>query len=189
GYEEPNNANFYLHRANLSTLRIGFVSFGAVSALALLGLLLGLPRRRRLAVAYWLLLVLVASVVALYVLGRFRVHVLPLLAVFAALTVDWFWRALLSNRQVAVALASVPLAGLFWWTAPKGPSNLSYEDDKSKNTSMMMLLLKSGNIERANAFYDQLRAALPTPASQAKRTFIPAENTIEARLGAIDDAF
>src|SRR5262249_14845054 len=108
GYEEPNNANFYLHRANLSTLRIGFVSFGAVSALALLGLLLGLPRRRRLSVAYWLLLVLVASVVALYVLGRFRVHVLPLLAVFAALTVDWFWRALRSNRQVAVALATVP---------------------------------------------------------------------------------
>src|SRR5262249_44766571 len=189
GYEEPNNANFYLHRANLSTLRIGFVSFGAVSALALLGLLLGLPRRRRLSVAYWLLLVLVASVVALYVLGRFRVHVLPLLAVFAALTVDWFWRALRSNRQVAVALATVPLAGLFWWTAPKGPANLFYEDDKSKNTSMMMLLLKSGNYEGALAFYDQLLAALGAEGSKKPLTYVPDEGSKEARLAAIDEAF
>jgi 4-amino-4-deoxy-L-arabinose transferase-like glycosyltransferase len=188
GYEEPNNANFYLHRANLPTLRLGFVGYGAVSALALLGLLLGLPRRRELAVAYGLLLALVASVVALYILGRFRVHVLPLLALFAALSVDWFWRALRGRRDMALVLAAVPLAGLFWWTAPKGPANLFYEDDKSKNTSMMMLLLKSGNIERANAFYDQLRAALPAQTT-ARLTYIPKDNSLEAKLAAIDEAF
>ena len=189
GYEEPNNANFYLHRANLPTLKWGFVSYGLVSALALLGLLLGLPRRRTLAVAYALFLVLVASVIALYVLGRFRVHVLPLMAVFAALSVDWIWRAWRSERHTAVALAALPLLGLLWWTAPKGPANLFYEDDKSKNTSMMMLLLKSGNIERANDFYDQLRQAVAASVPATKLTYIPAENTIESKLATIDEAF
>lgn len=189
GYEEPNNANFYLHRANLPTLKLGFVGFGAVSALALLGLLLGLPRRRTLGVVYLLFLVLVASVVALYVLGRFRVHVLPLMALFAGVTVDWFWRALRSRRGVALVLAGLPLAALFWWTAPKGPANLFYEDDKAKNTSMMMLLLKSGNFDRANDFYDQLLVAIGRSGPPPKLSFIPDPNTIEAKLGAIDDAF
>jgi 4-amino-4-deoxy-L-arabinose transferase-like glycosyltransferase len=189
GYEEPNNANFYLHRANLPTLKLGFVGYGTVSALALLGLLLGLPRRRTLAVAYLLLLVLVASVVALYVLGRFRVHVLPLMALFAGLSVDWIWRALRNRRQVALLLAGVPLAGLFWWTAPKGPANLFYEDSKSKNTSMMMLLLKSGNVERANDFYDQLRTAVARDVAPVRLTYIPAENTLDSKLAAIDEAF
>jgi len=189
GYEEPNNANFYLHRAHLSTLRAGWVTFGIVSALALFGLLLGLPRRRVLAVPYLLFIALTASVIALYVLGRFRVHVLPLLALFAALTVDWVVRCLRARRTVALVLAAAPLELLLHWTAPKGAANLYYEDERGKNTSMMMLLLKSGNYERALVFYDRLRAALGDEVATGHLTYVPEEGTAEARLAAIDDAF
>lgn len=189
GYEEPNNANFYLYRAHLSTLRLGFVSFGVISALALLGLLLGLTRRRELAVAYGLLLVLVASVIALYVLGRFRVHVLPLLALFAALTVDWVWRAVRARRRMGLLLAAAPLALLLGWTMPSGPANLYYEDDKSKNTSMMMLLLKSGNYSAALEFYDQLRTAIGVQVPKGPLTYVPSEDSLEGKLAAIDEAF
>ncbi|HZM00283.1 MAG TPA: glycosyltransferase family 39 protein, partial [Planctomycetota bacterium] len=45
-YEEPNNVNYELHRAHLPTLRLGFVSMWFLAPAALLGLLVGLPRRR-----------------------------------------------------------------------------------------------------------------------------------------------
>ncbi len=82
-----------------------------------------------------------------------------------------------------------PLALLLGWTRPAGPSNLFYEDDKSKNTSMMMLLLKSGNYEGALAFYDQLRAAIGVQAPKGPATAVPAEDSLEAKLAAIDEAF
>ena len=189
GYEEPNNANFYLHRAHLSTLRAGWVTFGLVSALALFGLLLGLPRRQALAVPYLLFLALTASVIALYVLGRFRVHVLPLMALFAALTVDWVVRCVRARRTVALVLAAAPLGLLLHWTAPQGPASLFYEDERGKNTSMMMLLLKSGNYERALVFYDRLRASLGDEVATGHLSYVPEEGTAEARLAAIDDAF
>jgi 4-amino-4-deoxy-L-arabinose transferase-like glycosyltransferase len=189
GYEEPNNANFYLHRAHLSTLKAGWVPYGLVSALALFGLLLGLPRRHALAVPYLLFVALTASVIALYVLGRFRVHVLPLMALFAALTVDWVVRCVRARRSVALVLAVAPLFLLFRWTAPGGQASLYYADERGKNTSMMMLLLKSGNYVRALEFYDRLRAALGDDLPTGQLTYVPAEGTLEARLAAIDDAF
>lgn len=192
GYEVPNNADFHLHAAHLSTLRLGFVGWGELSALALLGLLLGLPRRRELAVPYLLFLALSASVVALYMLGRFRVHVVPLLALFAALAVDWLVRALRARRHAALALAVVPLA-LFWsGTRADGPDNLYYrgQAERGKHTSMMMLLLKSGDAARARVFHEHLRASLDIDAGRLDALpFVPEDGSLEARLLAFDEAF
>jgi len=184
GYEEPNNADFYLHSAHLDTLRLGFVPFGIVSALALLGLLLGLPRRRELVVPYLLLLALAASVIALYMLGRFRVHVLPLFALFAAVTVDWLVRCLRTRRHAALMLTAGPLLLFLDFTAVDDLAArriAAYSNPAGKNTSMMMLLLKSGNYERALVFYDRLRSALG-PALQT-------DPKLKDRLAAIDEAF
>lgn len=192
GYEVPNNADFHLHAAHLSTLRLGFVGWGELSALALLGLLLGLPRRRELAVPYLLFLALSASVVALYILGRFRVHLVPLLALFAALAVDWIVRAVRDRRHAALALAAAPLL-LFWsGTRADGPDNLYYRGaaERGKNTSMMMLLLKSGDADRARVFYGRLRDSLGVDAERlAGLPYVPEDGTLEARLLAFDEAF
>lgn len=185
GYEEPNNADFYLHAAHLDTLRLGFVGFGVVSALALLGLLLGLPRRRELAVPYLLLLALSASVISLYMLGRFRLHVLPLFALFAALTLDWLVRCLQTRRHAALLLAAMPLAVFLRWTSPDEITTRrieAYSTPTGMNTSMMMLLLKSGNYERALLFYDRLRAAIGAEAGRDDHKY-------QEQLAAIDEAF
>jgi len=191
GYEVPNNADFYLHRALLPTLRAGAVSWGLLSALALLGMLLGLPRRRELAVPYLLFLALAASVIALYILGRFRVHVVPLLALFAALAVDWVVRAVRARRQAALLAVALPLALFGSWTRPQGPPAMFFEGEaeKGKNTRMMVLLLKAGNSERARVFYERLQASLGTEARRAASlSYVPEEGTLEARLLGVDEA-
>lgn len=191
GYEVPNNADFYLHRALLPTLRVGAVSWGLLAALALLGMLLGLPRKRELAVPYLLFGALAASVIALYILGRFRVHVVPLLALFAALAVDWIVRAVRARRGAALLLAAVPLAAFGAWTRPQGPPAMFYEGEaeKGKNTRMMVLLLKAGNSERAQVFYERLKASLGAEAARASGLrYVPEKDTLEARLIGIDEA-
>jgi len=191
GYEVPNNADFYLHRALLPTLRVGGVSWGLLSALALLGMLLGLPRRRELAVPYLMFAALAASVIALYMLGRFRVHVVPLLALFSALAVDWIVRAVRARRHTALLAVALPLALFGSWTRPEGPPAKFFEGEaeKGKNTRMMVLLFKAGNSERAQVFYERLKASLGVEAERAAALrYVPAKDTLEARLLAIDEA-
>ncbi|MBI4879019.1 MAG: glycosyltransferase family 39 protein [Planctomycetes bacterium] len=150
GYEPPNNINFDLHRTHLATLRWGFVSMRFLGAAAILGLLLGLQRRRKLAVPYLLFLVLTASVVALYVVDRFRLQVVPLLALFAALSVDWALAALGRKRWLQLAVAVVPFWILWSWCE----DTQSFYSDSTKNFAVMLKHVKIGNLEQAKRYRD-----------------------------------
>jgi tetratricopeptide (TPR) repeat protein len=153
-YEVPNNVNFYLHRSHLLSLKLGFVSMWFLAPAALLGLLLGIPRRRQLAVPYLLFFALVGSVIALYILGRFRLQALPLMALFAGLTVDWALRAWSARRKSALAMAAVPFGLLVLWSAPfEGADPFT---EQSRNASVMLQLVKSGNFEQALRYRDKL---------------------------------
>jgi 4-amino-4-deoxy-L-arabinose transferase-like glycosyltransferase/Flp pilus assembly protein TadD len=152
-YEVPNNVNFYLHRAHLPSLRAGFVSMWVLAPAALLGLVLGLPRRRRLATLYLLFLALSASVIALYILGRFRLQVLPLMAVFAGLSVDWAVRTARARRHGALLAGGVPFALLVAWA---GPSERDPYNEQTRDASIMLQLVRAGNFEQAMRYRDRL---------------------------------
>ncbi len=151
-YEVPNNVNFYLHRAHLGTLRAGFVSLAFLSPAMLLGLLLGIQARKRLAVVYLMLGATAASVVALYILARFRLQVLPLMAVFAGLSVDWGITRWTTHRRGSLLAAGALFALLASWTWSDADP---YAED-SKNTSIMLQLAKTGNFQRSLYFRDRL---------------------------------
>ncbi|MED5329715.1 MAG: glycosyltransferase family 39 protein [Planctomycetota bacterium] len=151
GYEVPNNVDYDLHRSHLASLRAGFISVTFLAPAALLGMLLAFPRRRRLLVPYLMFSAIVASVVMLYILGRFRVQALPLFAVFAAVTVDWAWRAISRRRLASLLLMSIPFAGLLAFSWPEANKYV----DLNKNAGIMMRLLKAGNHEQAERYYQR----------------------------------
>jgi len=179
-YEVPNNVDFYLFEAHLTSLRVGFVAWWFLAPAALLGLLLGLPRKRELAVPYLLFLAITVSVVALYVLGRFRVQLLPLVAFFAALTLDWAWRTLRARRPFALLLAAVPFAVLVAWTAV--PEGTPTYNEANRDTAIMLQLAKAGRFEQAMHFYRHLEARYAAPD-------VVQDLETRRKLGAIQDAF
>lgn len=156
GYEVPNNVDFYLHRAHLPTLRLGFVSMAFLGPACLLGLVVCLGRWRRMAVLYLMFGAITASVVALYILARFRLQALPLMAVFAAAAVEWALVAWSTRRRLALGsggLLFALLAHWCWWDEdPFG--------DRNKHTGIMMPLAKIGEFEKAMRFRDLLLAAV-----------------------------
>ena len=157
GYEVPNNVNFYLHRSHLTTLELGFVSVTFLGPAALLGLLLAWPRRRRLAVPYLLFGAISLSVIALYILARFRLQVFPLLAFFSALSLDWAWEAWRARRRAALVLAGGLFGLLVWWCWPSEPD--PYEDFR-KYTAIMLMHLKVEDVDQAHRYRDELETAL-----------------------------
>ena len=160
GYEVPNNVDFYLHRAHLSTLRLGFVSMTFIAPACLLGLLLCFPRRRRMAVPYLMLVAIAGSVIALYILARFRLQALPLMVIFAAATVDWALTAWSERRRMALLAAGLlfmVFVSWCWWDAdPFG--------ERNKHSGIMLKLAKIGDFEHAMHYRDLLLDTL-TPDS------------------------
>lgn len=180
-YEVPNNVNFYLHRSHLLSLKLGFVSMWFLAPAALLGLVLGIRRRRRLVVPYLLFFTLTASVIALYILGRFRVQVLPLMALFAALAVDWALRAFGARRGSALGLAAIPFCLLLAWSAPFKDADPFNE--LTRNASIMRQLAKAGNFRQALTYRDKLVATIDVTEMEDE------QGSLGWKLAALEEGF
>jgi 4-amino-4-deoxy-L-arabinose transferase-like glycosyltransferase len=180
-YEVPNNVNFYLHRSHLLSLQLGFVSMWFLAPAALIGLVLGLSRRRQLAIPYLLLIALCGSVIALYVLGRFRLQVLPLMALFAGLAVDWALRAWSARRLSALCLAAVPFGLLLAWSAPREDADPF--DKLIRNASIMRQLVKAGNFDRALNYRDKLVDSIDIDTAKVEH------NSLKWKLAALNQGF
>lgn len=188
GYEVPNNVNFYLHRAHLATLRVGFVSMTFMAPAALLGMLLGLRNRRRLASSYLLLLSLSASVIALYILARFRLQVLPLVALFAGLSVDWTLTAVTRRQWGRLTAAAVPFALLVGWCWPDSALTSAF-NERTKNATVMLSLAKIGNFDQAMRYRDMMqRQALSDDGGELDASTTDKLATIDAAFEAFAEA-
>ena len=114
-FEPWNIRSFALTREFSAVLRLPLVGFGWLAPLAVLGLVLTAARWRELVPLYALLATVLATLVAFFVLARYRLPALPALALFASAGLAEAvrrWRAG-ALRAVAVAVAAAALA-TFW---------------------------------------------------------------------------
>jgi tetratricopeptide (TPR) repeat protein len=110
--------SFTVSRRISWVLGLPLPAYGFLAPLALAGIALTASRWRRLAPLYLMLLVYFASAVLFVVLSRYRVPVVPLLAIFASATLVSLWDFLLARdpRRIALVVALVALAayGVHW---------------------------------------------------------------------------
>ncbi len=114
GNEIGRNQEIYFSRGNSSLMwasvwkRIIAFPFGVLSPLALVGLIISLPRWRKLLLLYIFVTVYAASVVLFLVTSRYRLPVLPFLMIFAAYTIWWWFQSAKGGRYLTLSLSVVP---------------------------------------------------------------------------------
>ncbi|MBN2537529.1 tetratricopeptide repeat protein, partial [candidate division WOR-3 bacterium] len=97
-YEVPSNYYPETARAGSLPLRLAFISFGIIAALAIPGLVLGWRDRKRNWPAYLFVAVHLVSALAFYVMSRLRAPVIPFLLLFAGLALATLFRDLRARR-------------------------------------------------------------------------------------------
>jgi tetratricopeptide (TPR) repeat protein len=134
-------------------LRVGgwFGHVGIVAPLALVGLVLAWPARRRLAILYWMTGLYAASVLMFYVFARYRLPLIPLLLLFAAEAIAALpsWIAAASPRQRALMGAAVcAVAVLTNWPVLSKPLMMAITE-----TNLATALQIEGRTDEAAVHY------------------------------------
>lgn len=112
-WEVPNNIDYLLVKRHSSIMRAPLLSFGLLAPLGLTGALLSINRRGKAFLLHLFVLVYSLLVVAFFVVGRFRLPVVPFLLVFGAFTFLFWYEKVKEGAYIQVAL-SLLLFFAFW---------------------------------------------------------------------------
>jgi len=134
GFEAPQNVNYYLFRTVSDSLRLPLVAYWAVVPLAAAGLLACGRRWRDLLPLLLLGLGYYLSVVAFHIVGRFRLPLVPLLIILAAVALvragalfgAGRWRPLLAGATLVAALMGLTHPWGFPLIYPVDHANYGY---------------------------------------------------------------
>ena len=154
-YEVPDNLNMYLLERWSWVLRLPLLGMGAIVAFGVLGAVLAFRKNVEVRILVAFTTVYCATVVAFFVFSRYRIQIMPVLAVLAAHGVLWLVaqaRAARWNHAAGGAAAVLVVAFFcfqtFDWT------------DKTKGIAISLnnlgsLYMKLGNTAEAIAAYEE----------------------------------
>jgi len=97
-YEVPNNYYPETARPESVTMKLGFVNFGLIAALGLLGMVWAWPLRNRTWPVYLFTGGYLFSALAFYIISRLRAPVLPFLLMFAGFAISEFLDSIRSKK-------------------------------------------------------------------------------------------
>ncbi len=158
-----------------------FGHFGVLMPLAVTGLIVTWPQRRRLWVLHAMALAYAGSVVLFFVFARYRYPLVPFLLLFAAAGVmgarDYWRREAVSQRAAMVAAAAAALVVSFW--PMLSPTLMRAITENNLGTALQ----QAGRHDEAVAHHQRAIAIMPG--------YAPAYNNLGASLragGRLDEA-
>lgn len=160
-YEIPDTESYYIYRDSswLLTVLGRIHHFGILCPLAVIGIVVTWPQRRRLWMFYLVALAIAASVTAFYVFGRYRFPLVPVLVIFAAAGLAEGWKSWRSSNQAragaAIVLAAL-VAGLVNW-----PINPERHLNAAQLGNLGAALAEQQRLPEALVYFEQAVAEEP----------------------------
>ncbi len=121
GYEIPNNSNFYLSRKFSGLLSLPLPSFAFIASMGIIGIIVSIRNWQRYLLVYLIIIGCFCSVMAFYVLSRFRQPIVPFLILFTGFFIDWLWKKARDKDLKKLVFSFLFTAFLFFamWPRPQ----------------------------------------------------------------------
>ncbi|MBI3249033.1 MAG: glycosyltransferase family 39 protein [Deltaproteobacteria bacterium] len=161
-YELPDNENLEVVAEYSSVLRLPLLGMGMLFPLALLGAVIGWRSNYRIRVLVGVTLLYLASVLAFFVLSRFRVQLVPSLAVLAVAAVAWLAEANMPRARLGFAILLVAIAATFSFTWPSWLVQRRLANLAISYHGLGAQLASSGDLDAAIRSYERAVATAPS---------------------------
>lgn len=153
-------------------------NFLLIASLGLLGMVLSIRRWKGLSLLYIFIISYSLSIIIFFVISRYRLPMTPVLSIFAASALYWFWMKI-SERRYLILLPSIVLLALF--TALVG-KDIPWLTDLNRHEALYREgfdFETKGDYDRAEAKY--MEAARVSPQSYAAHFGLGEIYTIKKR--------
>ncbi len=153
-FETSDDWSFSFFQETFPVLKFPLLSFGFISAAALLGLSIGWKQSRPAKLLVFVVIAQFFATVALFVVGRYRIPLVPFLIIFGSLYAASAVNAFLSKRTKS-ALASLFLLALMVMLTmvPQGPNrNMAFAKSYG---NLAVLSEQTGDYSSAIEFYKE----------------------------------
>ncbi len=116
-YKLPDNMSWYFMELFSPLLRLSPLDYGAIISMAVVGMIISIPRRSHLLILYLFIITYSASVIAFFVVSRYRIVILPVLMIFAAASIVRFIELIgsINPRNMLKAAAMFAIFLATWW--------------------------------------------------------------------------
>ncbi len=131
GFEPPQNVNYYLAREISPVLRLPWLSFWLAVPLAVIGLWATRSRARSLAHVYAFLGAYYVSIVAFFIIARWRLSLVVPLLLFTAAGLLTISRWIMARRWWQAMTAAAAVVALVWVIYP-GPGPFIFPADRGQ---------------------------------------------------------
>lgn len=157
-YEFPDNHSFYLTRdLFVSALWLPFLGFGLLWGPALIGMLVMVRKDRRASYPVIFTVLYACSIIPFYIVARYRVAVVPTMAVFSAAFVFWAYKKWEARKIKSLSVAAtMVVASLCFGFLPIAQSRAGSEYYLLGNA-----YLKTGSPREAIYWYDKTLSTMP----------------------------
>lgn len=155
-YELPDIWDYYFLRQYIPLMRLPLIGFSVLVALACAGAYLSWSRRRDLSILYAFMIGYIASLIAVFVTSRYRMQIVPFLAILSAYTIVRIKDVRTMKTSKVVVSGFIMLLSFIF-------SNISIERTSFETSfnSLAILLKRAGRIDDAINTYNRAIAIAP----------------------------
>jgi tetratricopeptide (TPR) repeat protein len=144
-----NNRSIEISRPSSFLLRLPLINLGMIMPLGLLGMALALGRWRALFPLYAVVAVYLSSVMIFFAVSRYRMPAIPILLIFSAYALVWFFEKVRTRSRSSLLGAGVALALLI----PVTRLDLAAPDEFMAHFNLANRYWKKGDLELAEESY------------------------------------
>jgi len=160
-YELPDIWDYYFIRNYIPVLNLPFINFSILSALASIGVYFSWPRRKDLSLLFTIVFGYMISLIAVFIISRYRAQVVPFLSVPAGFAIVSFFNLKRIGFKKVVYAFAIGLLVFIFCNLPV--AKVSFE---TSYNSLGVLMKREGRFEDAIALYNkaiEIAPAYPSP--------------------------
>lgn len=160
-YELPDIWDYYFFRQYVPVLQFPLFGFSVIAAFGLVGMYLGWARKRDLSLLYLFIVGYLASLLLFFITSRYRMQVVPFLAIFGAYAIVNIGTVFKEDKRRAMVCVIILIAALMFSHIPV--RKVSFE---TSHNSLGILLKRDGRVKEAVEEYNkaiEIAPKYPTP--------------------------